>query len=247
MDRFGSCQGSCTHVWNYEVATPFLFGELARSMRDVEFNYALRENGLMNFRAALPLSEAAKGESAAADGQMGCIMKLYREWQLSGDKQFLENYWEQAKRALAYAWIEKGWDGDRDGVMEGSQHNTMDVNYFGPNPQMGFWYLGALRAAEEMALAMHDKSFARQCRKLFTQEAIGWMNSFSTGNIMSTGLPIPIPFSPSTGAMLRFRCHRSNWARGAWSTNWSDSIWHTSADWVIWPIPNIFARLCKVL
>lgn len=60
MDRFGSCAGSCTHVWNYEVATPFLFGELAKTMRDVEFNYATKENGLMNFRASLPLSEAAK-------------------------------------------------------------------------------------------------------------------------------------------------------------------------------------------
>jgi uncharacterized protein (DUF608 family) len=52
MDRFGSCMGSCTHVWNYEVATPFLFGELAKTMRDVELNYATNVNGLMNFRAA---------------------------------------------------------------------------------------------------------------------------------------------------------------------------------------------------
>ena len=79
MDRFGSCAGSCTHVWNYEQATPFLFGELAKTMRDVEFNYATKENGLMNFRANLPLSEANKGNSAAADGQMGCIMKMYRD------------------------------------------------------------------------------------------------------------------------------------------------------------------------
>lgn len=169
-DRVGSCHGSCTHVWNYEVATPFLFGDLARTMRDVEFNYALKEeNGLMNFRAALPLSEAAKGNSAAADGQMGCIMKFYREWQLSGDNDFLRDNWEHVKKALSYAWVERGWDGNQDGVMEGSQHNTMDVNYFGPNPQMEFWYMGALRAAEEMAQAMKDKDFARKCRSLFVQ------------------------------------------------------------------------------
>ena len=175
MDRFGSCAGSCTHVWNYEVATPFLFGELARSMRDVEFNYATKENGLMNFRAALPLSEANKGNNAAADGQMGCIMKMYREWQLSGDPVFLSNNWAQVKKVLSYAWIEKGWDGDQDGVMEGSQHNTMDVNYFGPNPQMGFWYMGALKAAERMALAMNDKAFAKKCRTLFSQGST-WMD-----------------------------------------------------------------------
>lgn len=176
MDRFGSCAGSCTHVWNYEVATPFLFGELAKTMRDVEFNYATKENGLMNFRAALPLSEAAKGNSAAADGQMGCIMKVYRDWQLSGDATFLKNNWGQVKKVLGYAWSEKGWDGNQDGVMEGSQHNTMDVNYFGPNPQMGFWYMGALKAAEKMAIAMNDKAFAKKCSTLFEKGSV-WMDA----------------------------------------------------------------------
>ena len=175
MDRFGSCPGTCTHVWNYEVATPFLFGNLAKTMRDVEFNYATKENGLMNFRASLPLSEANKGNAAAADGQMGCIMKIYREWQLSGDHEFLTKNWEQIKKVLSYAWTEKGWDGNQDGVMEGRQHNTMDVDYYGPNPQMGFWYMGALRAAEEMAQAMKDKTFAKKCRNLFEKGSV-WMD-----------------------------------------------------------------------
>lgn len=169
MDRYGSCQGSCTHVWNYEMATPFLFGDLSKTMRDVEFNYATKENGLMNFRANLPLSAAAKGNAAAADGQMGCIMKIYRDWQLSGDYDFLAQNWEQIKKVLSYAWIEKGWDANQDGVMEGSQHNTMDVNYFGPNPQMGFWYLGALKAASKMAVAMQDKDFEKKCTSLYNQ------------------------------------------------------------------------------
>ncbi|MDR2495939.1 MAG: hypothetical protein LBD21_02275 [Tannerellaceae bacterium] len=168
MDRYGSCHGSCTHVWNYEVTTPFLFGTLARSMRDVEFAHAVRpDNGLMNFRAALPLSEAAKGQAAAADGQMGTIMKAYREWQLSGDNNFLATYWPNIRKALAYAWTDKGWDANRDGVMEGAQHNTMDIDYYGPNPEVGFWYLGALKAAHQMAVAMKDKDFAEQCLQIF--------------------------------------------------------------------------------
>ena len=176
MDNYGSCAGSCTHVWNYEVATPFLFGELARTMRDVEFGYAMLPDGQMDFRVNLPLgSEPDKGQMAA-DGQMGCIMKLYRDWQLSGDNAFLAEHWQACKSALSFAWVERGWDGNCDGVMEGSQHNTMDVNYFGPNPQMGFWYMGALRAAEEMALAMKDKEFAKKCRALF-ENGSAWMDA----------------------------------------------------------------------
>ncbi len=167
-DHWGSCHGSCTHVWNYEQATAFLFGDLARSMRDVEFLHSTRENGHMSFRADLPLNRATQWPTAAADGQMGCIMKLYRDWQLHGDESWLAERWPSAKRALEFAWIEGGWDADQDGVMEGCQHNTMDVEYYGPNPQMGFWYLGALRASEDMARHLGDVPFADRCRTLFT-------------------------------------------------------------------------------
>lgn len=166
MDRNGSCAGSCTHVWNYEQATAFLFGDLALTMRDVEFNYATRENGGMAFRAALPLISDQTG-GTAADGQMGTIMKMYRDWQLSGNTEFLRQSWPNVKKVLSYAWVENGWDADADGVMEGSQHNTMDVNYSGPNPQMQFWYLGALKAAEKMALALDDREFAVRCASIF--------------------------------------------------------------------------------
>ncbi len=51
--------------------------------------------------------------------------------------------------------------------MEGVQHNTMDVEYFGPNPQMQIWYLGALKAGEQMAKMMKDDAFAQKCKRLF--------------------------------------------------------------------------------
>lgn len=165
-DQLGSCHGSCTHVWNYEQATAFLFPELARTMREVEFAHATDDRGLMSFRVDLPLEKAQGHAHAAADGQMGCVMKLYRDWQLSGDDAMLRALWPQARAALAFAWVPGGWDGDQDGVMEGCQHNTMDVSYYGPNPQMGAWYLGALRAAAAMADHLEDTAFADRCRAL---------------------------------------------------------------------------------
>ncbi len=166
-DNAGCCFGTCTHVWNYETATAFLFGDLARIERNIEFGAAANAEGLMSFRVTLPLDEPQKFAKVAADGQMGCIIKLYREWQLSGDNAFLKTLYPKAKSAISYAWKSGGWDGNKDGVMEGVQHNTMDVEYYGPNPQMTIWYLGALRAMEEMAAFMKDKDMAAKCRKLF--------------------------------------------------------------------------------
>ncbi len=168
-DDFGCCPGSCTHVWNYEQASAFLFADLARSQREVEFLHATRDDGHMSFRVGLPLERATEWGVAAADGQMGCLMRLYRDWQLSGDDDWLHRLWPRARAALEFSWVPGGWDADRDGVMEGCQHNTMDCEYFGPNPLMGFWYLGALRAAEEMAGHVGDYAFAGECRALFEQ------------------------------------------------------------------------------
>jgi len=177
FDDMGCCPGSCTHVWNYEQSTAFLFGDLARTMRDVEFSHATNDAGLMSFRVDLPLTERSfDWNFAAADGQMGCIMKLFRDWQLSGDDDFLHAQWPGARRALEFCWIDGGWDADRDGVMEGCQHNTMDVEYYGPNPQMTGWYLGALRSAEEMARHLGDDDFAARCRRLF-ENGREWMDA----------------------------------------------------------------------
>lgn len=166
-NRGGCCHGSCTHVWNYEHATALLFGSLARMMREVEFGKATNDEGMMSFRVNLPLERAQEFGKAAADGQMGCIMKMYRDWQFSGDDELLKTLWPHVKKAVEFCWIPGGWDADKDGVMEGCQHNTMDVEYYGPNPQMGVWYLGALRAAEEMAKHVGDTEFAATCRDLF--------------------------------------------------------------------------------
>lgn len=166
-DKSGCCFGTCTHVWNYETATAFLFGGLAKSMREVEFGEATTDEGLMSFRVKLPFDKIPEFAKVAADGQMGCIIKIYREWQLSGDDSFLKKLYPMGKSALSYAWKKGGWDSDQDGVMEGVQHNTMDVEYYGPNPQMTIWYLGALKAMELMATYMNDNEMAGKCLKLF--------------------------------------------------------------------------------
>ena len=165
-DHQGCCHGNCTHVWNYEQATAQLFPTLAHSLRESEFLRNTDANGLMGFRSFLPDGQQI-WQRAAADGQMGCLIKLYREWRLCGDTDWLRRLWPNAKRALEFAWIENGWDANRDGVAEGVQHNTYDVEFYGPNPLCGIYYLGALRAGEELARAVGDQDSAAEYHRLF--------------------------------------------------------------------------------
>ena len=155
---------NCSHVWNYEQALAFLFPELERSMRETDFLHEMRADDSMAFRSMVPLDIKQWDFRPAADGQMGCILKLYREWQISGDGAFLKRLWPNAKRALEFSW--KFWDADRDGLMEGEQHNTYDIEFFGPNPMMTTLYLGALKAGELMAQAVGDEAAAALYRQV---------------------------------------------------------------------------------
>jgi non-lysosomal glucosylceramidase len=165
-DKLGCCFGNCTHVWNYETATAHLFPIFARSLRKSSFGFSMDDAGAMHFRQLLPDGKERSG-FAAADGQMGQIVHAYLDWILSGDRAWLENLWPRLKKAIAFAWIPGGWDGNQDGVLEGVQHNTYDVEFYGPNPQCSVYYLAALRACEEMARTVGDEAFAAKCRRLF--------------------------------------------------------------------------------
>ena len=161
----GCCEGSCTHVWNYQQALAWLFPALERSMRTADYRHNLQDQGKMCFRTQLPLGAPAWDFHAAGDGQMGGIIKVYRDWQISGDDAWLASIWPQVKQALEYAWVD--WDPNKDGVMEGMQHNTYDIEFHGPNPLVGIFYLSALRAGEQMARYLGEADKAEEYRAVF--------------------------------------------------------------------------------
>lgn len=165
-DHLGCCFGNCTHVWNYETTTTYLFPFLAKSLRKAAFGYSMDDAGAMHFRQLLPDGKARSG-FAAADGQMGQIIHAYMDWKLSGDMPWLREMWPRIKKAIEFAWVPGGWDANKDGVLEGVQHNTYDVEFYGPNPLCGIYYLGALRASEEMARAVGDIASSEEYKKLF--------------------------------------------------------------------------------
>lgn len=157
----GCCHGTCAHVWNYEHAMARLFPELERSVRIMQdYNPQagfVEETGAVMFRG-----EGWK--MWAGDSQPGTVLKAYREHQMSADDTFLKSLWPRIRKSMEFMIHQ---DGDGDGLVEGRQHNTYDIDFYGPNTMVGSLYLAALRAAEEMAREMGDAEFAHRCQQIF--------------------------------------------------------------------------------
>lgn len=158
FDLGGCCHGSCTHVYNYAQSIPHLFPELERAFRHTEFHEGQDNRGHQNFRLPLPIRPADHEFHAACDGQLGGIMKLYREWRISGDTGWLRGLWPKAKDSLHYC-IET-WDPDGLGILVEPHHNTYDIEFWGPDGMCSSVYLGALKAAILIAEAMGESAEA---------------------------------------------------------------------------------------
>jgi uncharacterized protein (DUF608 family) len=147
----GCCHGSCTHVWNYAQAFPHLFPKLERTLRELELVRSMDESGHVTFRSALPEGPVKHDFYAAADGQLGGIMKVFRDWQISGDSDWLKKMYPLAKRSLDYCI--RTWDPDHRGGLFEPHHNTYDIEFWGPDGMCTSIYLGALSAFAAMARA----------------------------------------------------------------------------------------------
>ncbi len=154
----GCCAGTCGHVWHYAHAVGRLFPELERDLRErVDFGLAMKPDGAIRFRGE-------HNDMPAVDGQAGAVLRALREHQMSVDDAFLKRNWPGIKKATEWLIAQ---DADNDGIIAGSQHNTLDANWFGPVAWLSGLYLAALRAAEELAREVGDAAFAQRCRTIW--------------------------------------------------------------------------------
>ena len=105
-------------------------------MRDLDYKYNLQDDGGMPFRLQLPAGRKRSEFRPCVDGQFGNIIKVYREWKISGDTGWLKQIWPSVKKSLEFAWSESNtdlWDPGKTGVVTGRQHHTLDMELFGAN------------------------------------------------------------------------------------------------------------------
>jgi non-lysosomal glucosylceramidase len=206
----GCCEGSCTHVWNYAQALPFLFPALERSMRAADYVYNQRPDGAMPFRLQLPPGIGPAAFRPCADGQFGDVLKAYRDWKISGDTEWLRGLWPAIKRSIAYAWSEENsdrWDPERTGVLWGRQHHTLDMELFGPNAWLTGFYLGAFKAGSEMATALGEIETAEAYLEIF-ERGKAWVDAhlfngeYYAQQIDLNDKSLLQPFVEGTGSMV---------------------------------------------
>ncbi|MBM4060435.1 MAG: hypothetical protein FJ265_04960, partial [Planctomycetes bacterium] len=179
----GCCAGTCGHVWNYAQGLAWLFPELERSVRehqDFAQGVGQKPDGAIGFRGT-------PRYRWAGDAQGGYVLKAWREHRLSRDDGFLRRNWPAIRLALQFLIQQDG--AEPDGLLEGEQHNTYDIEFFGGNTMVGSLYLGALRAGARMAALLGDPEFAARCAALAAKGAEVTMRRLWNGEYFVQQVP----------------------------------------------------------
>jgi hypothetical protein len=160
----GSCEGTVDQVWHYVQSIAYLFPALERGMREFDYSKRIKPDGGMATRV-WP-TRVADGETAF-DGHFGTILRVCREWQVSGDTEWLRRMWPAIKQSIEFPW--KHWDTDRDGLLDAnsSWRCTLDQHLRGYESFGNSMYMAGMLAGEKMARAVGDTALADQCRRVF--------------------------------------------------------------------------------
>jgi len=194
----GSCPGSCTHVYNYAQSICHLFPSLERSMRETEFLEDESATGNQSFRAQLPIRPQGHGFYPAADGQLGGIIKVYRDWHISGDTAWIQQLYPRIKLSLDFCI--QTWDPFHRGTIAEPHHNTYDIEFWGAEPLCTGFYGGALEAFVRLSEELGRTKDIELYRDLYQRARISmndslWNGDYFQQRVRWTGLAAGDPLS----------------------------------------------------
>lgn len=189
----GCCPPTCTHVWAYEQTLAYLFPNLEREMRRIDFLHQQNADGGINNRTDVPSpSGKPTGEHPFADGHASSVLKFYREARNHGDTQYLPTHWPRVRAAVDYL-INRDAATNPDkvptGTLNDDQWNTYDNAIHGVNTFIGTYYLAALRAGEEMAKRVGDAKTATRYRDVFDKGRAALVERCWNGEYFEQHLP----------------------------------------------------------
>ncbi|MDB4584291.1 GH116 family glycosyl hydrolase [Draconibacterium sp.] len=163
------CPGTCTHVWQYAQGMAHIFPSLERDLRErVDYGISY-DQGLIHYRGE-------NGKNFVVDGQLGTIIRVYREHKIASDETFLSHIWPKVKQSMQYVI-----DQSTEGLLEGEQPHTLDAAWFGPMGWISGMYLAALKASEQMAIEMNDKDFAKTCSAMLGKGRKNYVDKLFNG------------------------------------------------------------------
>ncbi len=154
-DSWGSCYGSCKHVWNYAQALPNLFPRMERTIRETEFFVDQSKEGHQVFRTSIPIRPTRHDFHSACDGQLGGIIKAYRDWRITGDTEWITRLYPQLKASMDYCI--RTWDPRHSGALEEPHHNTYDIEFWGADGMCTSIYATALKCFSLISDALGEE------------------------------------------------------------------------------------------